>query len=273
MKKTMVIALVAAAVAGHGPARVSAQSGSTTIDPLAFGRAIFAAIPPPLVSPSDPPGFFQVKPQEYDPARTHLVQSAWLQGIGCPSGAAVATYPSTSPTGTYTDPACTLGDTSDSGTEGLLLVKTGPTSNNAAALAELHNVKGLTLTELGYDIRKYGSGTHSGPQGSHCGAGAPRFNILTTTNFYFLGCSSPPPDTETAGNGWIRLRWGGTAPLMAFCATCPVFTLQPVSGTVVRIQIVFDEGSDTGLDFLGGAFLDNIDVNGALVGRGATDAS
>jgi hypothetical protein len=37
---------------------------------------------------------------------------------------------------------------------------------------------------------------------------------------------------------------------------------------VQRIQIVFDEGYDTGLDFFGAAMLDNIDVNGKLVGHG-----
>src|SRR5256884_6277584 len=55
-------------------------------------------------------------------------------------------------------------------------------------------------TELGYDIRKFGPGTHSGPQGSHCGAGAPRFNVSTSIGFFFLGCSSPPPNMETLGD-------------------------------------------------------------------------
>jgi hypothetical protein len=46
----------------------------------------------------------------------------------------------------------------------------------------------------------------------------------------------------------------------------------PITGTVTRIEIVFDEGQDTGPDFFGAAILDNIDVNGMLVGHGATDA-
>jgi hypothetical protein len=58
-----------------------------------------------------------------------------------------------------------------------------------------------------------------------------------------------------------------------FCVGCTP-ALQPVTGTVLRRQIVFDEGQDTGgPDNFGAAFLDNIDVNGALVGHGATDAS
>jgi hypothetical protein len=42
--------------------------------------------------------------------------------------------------------------------------------------------------------------------------------------------------------------------------------------TVSRIQIVFDEGQDTGPDFFGAAILDNIDINGRVVGQGPVDA-
>jgi hypothetical protein len=41
-----------------------------------------------------------------------------------------------------------------------------------------------------------------------------------------------------------------------------------VAGTVKSIEIIFDEGYDTGPDNFGAAILDNIDVNGVLVGRG-----
>ena len=209
--------------------------------------------------------------EEFDPAHTDLVQGAWMNAIGCPTGANVATYSATSPTGTFTDTACATGDSWDQHNEGLLLVKTGPTDNNAAAVAELHKVRGITLTEVGWDIRKIGSSVD--PRGSHCGAGAPRWNILTTTNFYFVGCNSPPPTTQMSSTtGWTRMRW---APVVAFCATCPGFPLGAITGTVLRIQIVFDEGQDASgsPDQFGAAILDNIDVNGALVGHGATDAS
>jgi hypothetical protein len=36
--------------------------------------------------------------------------------------------------------------------------------------------------------------------------------------------------------------------------------------TVISIDIVFDEGVDTGPDFSGFVMLDNIDVNGTLIG-------
>jgi hypothetical protein len=47
----------------------------------------------------------------------------------------------------------------------------------------------------------------------------------------------------------------------------------PIAGTVRRIQVVFDEDQDAfgGHDF--SALLDNIEMNGALVGHGATDTN
>jgi hypothetical protein len=44
---------------------------------------------------------------------------------------------------------------------------------------------------------------------------------------------------------------------------------------VERIIILFDEGEDApgGPDMFGAALLDNISVNGKIVGRGATQAS
>ena len=79
---------------------------------------------------------------------------------------------------------------------------------------------------------------------------------------HFVGCSSPPPAVTPASQGWKRLRW---TPAQAF---------PPIVGTVRSIIIVFDEGQDAtsvlGPDTGAGlAVIDNIDVNGQLVGRGA----
>lgn len=137
-----------------------------TPGPLQFALALFNAFPEPLVDPLDPPGFFQVKPQEFDPGGTKLVQAAWLHGTGCPTEATIA-LPNADFTGVggfapFSDLACdpmagNLGDSKDQHNEGLLFVKTGHTVTNfVSAGAELHNVKGITLTELGYDIRKKG---------------------------------------------------------------------------------------------------------------------
>jgi hypothetical protein len=189
-----------------------------------------------------------VVPFEFDPGRTFLVRARWLRGTGCPTGAA-------------TDLVCPTGDPRN---EGLLLVKTGPTTTNAASGADIKGVKGMTLTELGYDIRKTVAADN--PAGSHCGAGAPRFNVQTTAGFFFVGCNSPPATTMDAGDAWLRLRWKTTLGCL------PAFNTSGlpdcITGAVQSIAIVFDEGTDTGPDFIGLAILDNIDINGTLVGRG-----
>ena len=195
--------------------------------------------------------FDQAKPDEFDPAKTSLVQAAWLHGIGCPTDAKVSNDGST--TTPYTDAACPSGDAKDKKNEGLLLAKTGPTSNFAAAVATLKNVKGITVSELGFDLRKPDS--EDGDRGSHCGAGAPRFNVTTSSGTQFIGCNSLVVTGPTS-NGFIRLRYNG-----------------PAIANVQSISIVADEAEDTGPDNFGVSILDNIDVNGTLVGKGATDAS
>src|SRR5438874_2435905 len=50
---------------------------------------------------------------------------------------------------------------------------------------------------------------------------------------------------------------------------CPTPPAALSSLNVKEIDIVFDEGTDTGPDFFGLAVLDNVDVNGMLVGQGA----
>lgn len=211
-----------------------------------------------------------VVPREFDPGRSSLVQAEWLSGIGCPTNqraGQVFQPPSFSTTAPQiiTDPACPTGDSSDRRVEGLLLAKTGPQANNASAVADVRNPPG-TITELGWDIRKPGVDTSAGPRGSHCGAGAPRWNITTSSGaLYFIGCNSPPA-TQTPGDGFIRMRWGaGTLAFAAAGGTAPLSSL-----SVRRLSIVMDESNDAlgGPDNFGLTVLDNIDVNGVLVGGG-----
>jgi len=222
-------------------------------------------------------GSFNVVPFEFDPGKTHLVSAQWARGVGCPPTGTTALIddPSTpfvfDPIPTpYDDPACAIGDPQDKLVEGLLLVKTGPTPNFAAAVADLKGLKGTVLTELGYDIRKIAAPPDD--RGSHCGAGAPRFNVVIGGVLYFLGCNSPPPTVTTLGTGWLRLQWGPCpTPLQAFDSTTfALVDLCTIPGGVDAIAIVFDEGQDAsgGPDQFGAAVLDNINVNGSLVGRG-----
>lgn len=224
----------------------------------------------------DPPDNdpIHVDPFQFDPGKTDLVRARWLRGTGCPTN---ATTFDGSTSKSFSDPACNDqaggGDPKDRKNAGLLLVKTGPTTNDAAAGAEVKGVKGITLAELGYDIRKPATlaADPNDPRGSHCGAGAPRFNVATTAGFFFVGCNSPPATTATGGpaGAWQRLRWG-KPPLvcvLGFRSPGPGVA-ECITGTVQSIAIVFDEGDDTGPDNFGLAVLDNIDVNGQLVGRG-----
>ena len=192
-------------------------------------------------------GFRSVKPREFDPAKTFLVQAEWLKGIGCPTNARTSSD-GENRNGTYTDPACPAASSpQDERIHGLLLAKTGPTANVASAVADLKHVP-RSVTQLGWDIRKQGGS--ASPLGSHCGAGAPRFNVTTSTGTFFVGCNSPAPTTQLLGNGWSRLTY-----TVAFT-------------NVQRISIVFDEGQDLsgGPDQFGLAVLDNINVNGDRVG-------
>jgi hypothetical protein len=204
-------------------------------------------------------GTFTVVPFVFDPFGTRLVNAEWEGGIGCPTNATIRPFlapdfSTLGPPTPYQETGCPTGDPRDDRNQGLLLAKTGPTNNDASAGATIQGVKNLVLTELGYDIRK--PAAFADPRGSHCGAGAPRFNVVTQDGeTHFIGCASPPPLQTTTGF-WIRLRW------------TPAQALPPITSPVRSIEIVFDEGQDTGPDNFGLAVLDNIDINGTLVGRG-----
>ena len=203
---------------------------------------------------------FKAVPFEFDPDRTNLVAAKWKSGLGCPSNGGVVPAAATSAPPPFSDPGCPTTDARDTRDDGLLLSKAGPTAINASAGATILGVNGITLTEIGYDLRKPDAFTDI--KGSHCGAGSPRFNIVTKDGVtHFIGCQSPAPIQTTVGS-WIRLRW---APSKAFPPIGP-------TARVKRIEILLDEGPDTGPDNFGLAVLDNIDINGTLIGRGPTTA-
>jgi len=215
-----------------------------------------------------PPAFNSVKAQVFDPSDTDSAAAAWVNGLGCPN--ATATQNTNNSNGNFTDPACSSGyDPKDEENAGLLLAK-DVTTELSAGQATLGGIApNSQVTELGYDIRTV---HYPNSLSSHCGAGAPRFDVTTTTGSWFVGCSSPQADTvssDTPGSGgWTRLRWGnGTAgSVQGFPTTGGGPTA--ITGTVKSIAVVFDEGADTGPDNFGAAVLDNIDFNSAIVGRG-----
>ena len=198
-----------------------------------------------------------------------LVAAEWRQGVGCPTTLSVpfACFASSDPL--------------DNLNTGLLLVKTGPTTNDPAidlsgypfsvnvdvppfAGVELQGVAGgsvADLSELGYDLRKPGSNSFFNLSGSHCGLRAPRFNVVTqgaagvtTHRFYCVDGIIP---LDGLNQGWVRLRW------LPEQADPPM----DIADTIVSMRIILDEGQDLiPEDFFGVAILDNIDVNGILVG-------
>jgi len=198
-----------------------------------------------------------------------LAYAEWKQGVGCPTN--------------LVDPyACfASSDPADLLNTGLFLVKTGPTSSDPAvdlsayplgaedlspyATADLQGVAGANVSdlfELGYDLRNTAIGLFAGG-GSHCGLRSPRFNVVTqgaagtsTHRFYCLNGV-----VDSVNLGWVRLRWTMD---LADPAMDP-------SDTIQSIKIVADEGQDPvpGYpDLFGVSILDNIDVNGVLVGIG-----
>lgn len=122
---------------------------------------------------------------------------------------------------------------------GLYLAKDGPTATNAAAFAQIDGVAGIKLTELGYDVK----------DGGHCSGGAPRFNVTASDGFHFVGACTNGTVTGIPAAGWTTYRFSDA---QAFPPIDP-------NATVSSIAIVFDEQ--------GSVVIDNIDVNGTLMGK------
>jgi hypothetical protein len=97
--------------------------------------------------------------------------------------------------------------------------------------AAIMGVKGLELTELGFDIQNDG-----------LAAVELKFEVVTDGGSFTLPASAaaqtPIPDTE-----WTSLR----------------FDLAAVTGVVQTVRIIFEEE--------GSVLLDNIDINGILIGK------
>ncbi len=126
----------------------------------------------------------------------------------------------------------------------LTLTKSSATDTNVAAGADIVGEEGIILTSLGFDVKN----------GTYCGAGAPRFNVYTTSGvYYFFGCTY---GTHTdLGNGWTRVTFTNADAFPSDGTTVfPGFG----STTVTNIEIVQDEQGSTTLD--------NIQINGGVVG-------
>ena len=173
---------------------------------------------------------------EFDPTKTNHVAAAWVKG---------------------------LGETDASGPNNfaVLLSKSTDTAVNASSGVVITGAEGIVLNNtesvLGFDIR----------DGSHCGAGAPRFNVVTMDNvLHFLGCQAA---TTVSAGGEPPVEAGWTRKTLTPSDLNQAFPIIPAgspsaNNTVSSIAIVFDEGTDQGVGF---AILDNININGVFLGR------
>ena len=170
---------------------------------------------------------------------SRIVTGEWANGIGLPDDLAINNDDQT--TAAKRDMH-----------RGLLFSKNGLTTDCSAPGARITGVYNHTFSELGFDYRN----------GTHCGAGAPRFNVETDDGgFYFLGCASgeksaAPQDPDQ----WTRVRFDGST---AFPSAIPF------GAPIKSITIVYDEGTDTtGTEDPSGvglSILDNIDINGQII--------
>lgn len=176
------------------------------------------------------------------------VQAAWAAGIGLPVSASNAR-------------------------QGLFLSKQLKTSDCSAGIANFTGISPASpifLTELGFDVDSAQSAADAPfdiDNPLHCGAGAPRITIILQDNSIFaFACSYGTHTRRNSVGGappvtWNRVRFGDAdaSYLGGPTTTFPGFN----TAQVISMQIEFDEGTDQGT---GQTIIDNIDINGVLIG-------
>ena len=120
----------------------------------------------------------------------------------------------------------------------LHLEKNCPTSTNAAAGADITGLEGQTFNSASFTL----------DSASQCEGGSPRFNVDTTTGFFFLGCNNVIPTTNADGSATYTF----TAATLAAAGNQVPFP----TGAIESISIL--------IDVEGTADITNITVNGEL---------
>src|SRR6267154_564610 len=173
-------------------------------------------------------------PYVYDPSSSGTLTAQWVSRLGVPTGNPPAPV----------DP-------------GLVLSKNATAPAGSIAGAYIRNVTG-SLTELGFDYR----------EGGQCTTSSPRLVVVTSLSGTHVvgGCSkgtiSAPMIGTTPVAGWKRVRFNLADPLQVSPALLP-------GDTITSITLVLDQGPGTDPAAAGGlVVIDNIDINGTLVGRG-----
>ena len=123
-------------------------------------------------------------------------------------------------------------------TKTLHLEKNCPTATNAAAGAEVTGVAGQTFQSASFTLAS----------ASQCQGGSPRFNVVTSTGLFFLGCNNVTPTSNA--NGTVTYTFTA-ATLAAAGQQVPTPT-----GTVQSVSVL--------IDVQGIADLTNVTFNGKL---------
>jgi hypothetical protein len=165
--------------------------------------------------------------------KTILSAAAAALTLALAGSAAAAIVPS------VYDPGNTGCATSSWSGGALHLAKTCATSTNAAAQADVTGLAG----------QAFSSATFTLASTTQCQGGSPRFNVVTSTGTYFLGCNNVVPNGNT---------YTFTADTLAAAGQ----QVPTPTGTIQSVQIV--------LDVQGSADLTKIAVNGVDQGPVAT---
>jgi hypothetical protein len=123
-------------------------------------------------------------------------------------------------------------------TKTLHLEKNCPTATNAAAGAEITGVSGQTFQSASFTLKN----------STQCQGGSPRFNVVTATTTFFLGCNNVTPTTNANGTATYTFT---AATLAAAGQQVPTPT-----GTIQFVSVL--------IDVQGEADLTKITFNGKL---------
>ena len=121
----------------------------------------------------------------------------------------------------------------------LHLEKNCPTTTNAAAGADITGLEGQTFSSASFTLAS---------AGGQCQGGSPRFNVDTTTGFFFLGCNNVIPTMNADGSATYTF----SAATIAGAGNQVPFP----TGTIESIEIM--------IDVQGTADIADITVNGEL---------
>jgi hypothetical protein len=148
----------------------------------------------------------QAKPFIFDPEDTGFAVAAWVTHQGLPDAGKSAHA---------------------------LMLQISPAVVGIQAGVAIKGVKGLPLTELGFDIKNDWVFTTG-----------PRFEVVTDVDTFSFPFPDPNLLTQVPDStDWMRVRFDASA----------------IPGSVQTARIIFEEE--------GSVLLDNIDVNGALMGK------